>query len=141
MDAELMQEIHAFIKDIGGVSELECTEAVKFLNRFAANYKVEVNSRWWWESLGRTSTVIQYGDDDGLEIIKNYIDGSSIVYFVVTDDEFYPWPVFKGPLYRFMELISEQRIFEYFLVDIEEEWCIFDTHHNSLIMAGDIGKD
>ena len=141
MDAELMNEIRSFSENVGTIAELDSSQARELISRIAAVYVVDGNKRWWWDSLSRPSKTIEYGDDDGLEIISKNVDGDSTIFFVVTDDEFAPWPIFKGPLDSILELISEQRYFEYILVGVDESWCIFDTHHNSLVVVGDVEKN
>ena len=79
-----------------------------------------------------------YGEADGLDVIRNNLGSAGNVSLVVTDDEYEPWPVFQGPLSEILALLAEQRFFEFILVSENMNWCIFDTHHNSLVLAGEI---
>lgn len=138
MDLELLEEIRSFTKKKRLVKELDSSQTTTLTNGVASSFVANSNKRWWWESLSCPNKTVDYGDEDGLEIIGRNLAGDSTVYLVVTDDEFAPWPVFSGPLDCVLEIISELRYFEYFLVSEDSSWCIFDTHHNSLVIVGDI---
>ena len=57
------------------------------------------------------------------------------MFLLVTDDEHEPWPVLEGRLEELLTLIGEQRYFEYILVSRNKKLCVFDTHHNTLVLA------
>jgi hypothetical protein len=51
--------------------------------------------------------------------------------------EHWPMPVTaRGTRLRFLS--SETPIFEFALTDPEVRWLILDTHHNNLVLAGDL---
>lgn len=54
----------------------------------------------------------------------------------VTDDEPPPWPCVVAPIPVLVDMLREQRFFEYFIVDPRFQWVIFDTHHNALVGFG-----
>ena len=136
MDFELMSGIRLSAESSGNVIELDDGQAKDLLNRISDAFVINKNNLWWWQSLRYISKKIDYGNDDGLEIINKITHGSDLVYLIITDDEFPPWPVFKGVIGNILDTISEQRYFEYFLVAEDESWCIFDNHHNSIILTG-----
>ena len=141
MDVELMDSIRLFSKKKNAIKELDVERSRDLLGFFSEVFVSDSGRRWWWEALRCDAKTIEYGDDDGLEIIKKILTGVDSVFFVVTDDEFPPWSVFKGRLDDVLELISEQRYFEYFLFREGMDWCVFDTHHNSLVVAGVLNQN
>lgn len=140
MDTELIDNIRFFLKNMETIAELDKDKSHKLITKASRKFVSDPMKRWWWESLSCDSKTVEYSDDDGLEIIKMNLKGDNSVFLVVTDDEFTPWPVFQGNLDEILELISEQRYFEYFLIGETEDWLIFDNHHNVLVVVGSISK-
>lgn len=139
MDFELVNEIRHTMSAGVKLKELsrDCSQQV--LSKVAEIYVRNCESVWWWDDLKEAPLTVGYGDKDGLALLKEIIrEPSTSVFLVVTDDAPNPWPVFHGELDTVIEVISEQRLFEYFLVAEGYSWVIFDTHHNSLVITGTI---
>lgn len=51
----------------------------------------------------------------------------------ITDDSQPPWICIRGEKDLLIELLREHRFFEYFVVDMEAKWIIFDTHHDVIM--------
>jgi len=94
--------------------------------------------QWWWQNINGESVTIEYGEHDGLSVIQDLITNSEPVYFIPTDDECPPWPIFLGNRDKIVELVRELRYFEFILTDKNITWAVFDTHHNSIVVVGDL---
>ena len=139
MDTELINEIRDFTKKINGFNELNKDGTAKAINMVAEKYIKNRTNTWWWEDLTQKSITIEYGDSDGLSLLKEIVDDDTAsVKLFITDDEPEPWPVFEGEFKAIIDTISEQRFFEYYITANDYSWVIFDTHHNSLIVLGDL---
>lgn len=141
MDTELVNEIRGLTKKINGFIELNKGDSIKAINMVAEKYIKNRANTWWWEELAQNSITLNYEDDDGLFLLKNVVgNDNTLVKLFITDDEPEPWPVFQGEIKMITDIISEQRFFEYFITANDFSWLIFDTHHNSLIVLGDLFK-
>ena len=139
MDTELISEIRIWIDKVKNFRELNKSEAFNAVEAVAKKYIGNRNQTWWWESLKHKSVTIKYDDSDGLMLLEKIVGNDNAeVIFVVTDDEPEPWAVFQGNFRSIIQVISEQRFFEYFITDQNYSWLIFDTHHNSLVVIGDL---
>ncbi len=136
MDTEIVKSIRNYIRRIPQVRELDFDEALQAVESVAEKYIENRKSVWWWESVKCETTCLDYGDNDGLSLIKEVVGEDCIVLLFVTDDEPEPWPVFEGSIGGVIDIFSEQPFFEYFLTGRDFSWIIFDTHHNSLIISG-----
>ncbi len=138
MSNELKTAIRAVANEVPTVKELTALEASRLTDRVAQEFVADPNRIWWWEALKVPSRTLNYGEEAGLEKIASMLDPASVVTMLVTDDNPPPWPAFKGPLSEILHVIGEQWFFEYLLVGEAGDWCIFDTHHNSLVIAGSL---
>jgi hypothetical protein len=139
MNPYLIENIHATLESLPMVSELQENEAQVIVERFASLYVSNAKMRWWWEALKVRDKSLRYDSyQHWLEIMESLCPEWESAYLVVTDDEFPPWPVLKGPFSDLLELIGDQFGFEYFITGIDYSWCVFDNHHDYLIMSGDV---
>ncbi len=136
MDKELLSDIRSWQRKLPEITELGQEESQLIIDYVAQNFVSDRRKLWWWDSLSIKSNTIDYGDGDALEILKSNLEPTDVVYLIVTDDEHEPWPVFKGRLEQLLVLVGEQRYFEFIIVDKRRGFCVFDTHHNTLVYAG-----
>ncbi|MET1082978.1 MAG: hypothetical protein ABWY12_08025, partial [Burkholderiales bacterium] len=92
-----------------------------------------------WASLAQGSERLPYADPAvGAELLRARIEGQPLVNLIVTDDEPEPLGVIAGPAEAIVDLLGKTPIFEFALTDPELRWLILDTHHNVLVLAGDV---
>ena len=134
-----MKEIREAVASSQDVYELENAEALAFVDAVAKSFIADADKTWWWDSIKQKSLTISYGNDDCSELLNKLIKNKRAeVLLIVTDEESRPWPVFRGAFSDVSKIISEQRFFEYFITNRECTWLIFDTHHNSLVLTGEM---
>ncbi len=139
MDKELLDDVRGCSNKYYDFIELTSCQSLNTGNLVADKFIKNRNNVWWWEDLTQDSVTIPYGDNDGLSVIKQIVcDNTIIVNFFITDDEPEPWPIFQGSLETVINVVSEQRYFEFFITPLDLSWLIFDTHHNSLIISGEL---
>lgn len=136
IDQELIEDIRHTFLELTTLHELDPEEVESLAEKIANKFIIDRSKIWWWESLTSNSFVIEYGEEDGLKILENLISNDQPVFLFVTDDEPEPWNVFIGNFGCILDVLKNQRFFEYFIVSEEIEWVVFDTHHNSLFIAG-----
>ena len=136
IDQELIEDIHRASVGLATFHELNLVDSENIIAKISKKYISDTSKVWWWESLESDSFTIEYGEEDGLKILENLISNDQTVFLFVTDDEPEPWNIFKGDFSEVLNVLKEQRFFEYFIVSEEIEWIVFDTHHNSLVIAG-----
>lgn len=140
MGAELVAAMRADARDLPSITELSVEDAADYLRALIATYVQDPNRVWLWESLKPPHKEFCYGDGNGLQLVCDLIRGNPRVCLMVTDDESPPWPAFEGSLQQIVELIGRQHFFEYALVDPKLDWVLFDTHHNSIVVAGSLAS-
>jgi hypothetical protein len=118
------------------ISEIHADDASLVLELIQDTFIEPLAGQWWWEPLRGESVVIHYGDNDGLSVVLDLIGKSESVFLIPTDDESPPWPVFVGNIDKIIDLLRNLRFFEYFLMDKNGIWAVFDTHDNSLVVIG-----
>ncbi|MDB5806243.1 MAG: hypothetical protein JWN73_3565 [Betaproteobacteria bacterium] len=126
-----------------GVLELHADVAGGVAAAVASAFVEDASKVWWWDSLHSQTLTINYGERDVFAELRKLIKQDERVRLFVTDDEPPPWPAFEGLREEIFFLIGEQSYFEFFLVPanaIEPAWVIFDTHHDQLIVAGQIAN-
>lgn len=136
VDEELLSDIRSWRQKLPGITELARGPSQAIIDYVALNFVSDRRKLWWWENLSVVSKSIEYREEDSLEIIRGILSPDDVVFLLVTDDEHEPWPVMEGRLEELLILIGEQRYFEFVLVNRDKEWCVFDTHCNTLVIAG-----
>lgn len=136
MNDGLIYELKKTSESFSTVAMLNEREAKELILDISNRYVTDINKIWWWESLSTECERIEYGDSDGLKIIREKFTEDPVVLLFVSDDNPQPWPVFRGVLSEILELIGEVHFFEYILADQNLNWLIFDTHHNTLVITG-----
>lgn len=138
MDSALTKELREKLGSLSSIHELNQEGAISLLNEIATQYVADRACVWWWDGLLEKPVVVDYGEDLGWDRIVKLVrpTKSQQVYLVATDDDPEPWAVYKGNLLDLVSLLEDMWRFEYIIVDVELSWLIFDTHHNSLVVAG-----
>ena len=138
-DSDLLLSIRATAIHIYGVCEYDQVKASQATARLVSRYFREPIGCWAWESTAFEPVEIAYGTADGLSIITKFVgDLWSEALLFVTDEQFPPWPIFKGKLIELIEIIRQQNYFEFILTDIDQSSIVIDTHHNDLLIGGAI---
>jgi len=141
VDRDLIDAIRETIAKVSGLSQLSDPQAVKLLDALAKRNVADPTQIWWWTNLTVDHETIPYGERDGLDEVARLVPPQTIALMVVTDDEPRPWPVFSGVISDLLAALREVRFCEYFLIDPDFKWLVFDTHHNALVVVGSlIGK-
>ncbi len=96
---------------------------------------------WWWENAPGVKLLDNYSEADGIAALRAALAcQESEVTLVITDDDFPPWNAIRGDLDIICYCLEELPFFEYFLVDESRSWVLFDTHHNELLIHGDLSE-
>ncbi len=135
---ELLGEIRALLPVHMGVRELSGSESAEFEVSVQRRFVQDSDALYWWDSLRTESVSLDYGDADGLAWLGKLIPSGQDVRLFVTDDEPGPWPAFAGEFGALKRLVDELHYFEFFFVGENRDWVIFDTHHNTLVVTGNL---
>lgn len=138
--ADLLQELRSSLPQFPSLRELDAQTADELVERIAGRYISDPDMIWWWGSLSKPSTTIDYGEAVSLDIIRRLLPGDADALLIVTDDVAPPWPVFAGKLKSLLEYLGEQAHLEYILTDPDLSWLLFDTHHNTLVLLGSLAQ-
>ncbi len=119
------------------ITELSYQSASEACKELAARFLGDSPSRWWWDSLKSDPVIVPYNDEEVFDLLQRILPSSEIL-FIPTDDEEGQWPVYTGSVSAVINMVMELQFFEYFIADKGYNWVVFDTHHNSLVIAGDL---
>ncbi len=134
MDQELITSLSAEAAKFEAVVELDHESANELIDNLKNHYIKNDSALLWWESLKHPAKVIAYGDGDGLALMKSQM-ACVKVFLLVTDESPPPWKVFFGETADLIEMIAEQRFFEYCLASEDRSRLAFDTHHNEIVVC------
>lgn len=140
MDDELFESIHAYAKMRQDLRVLDEQESESIRSRVESAFGVPNGSKWPWERLSAPRTVQDYGEANPFREILRRVGGATRICIFITDDESPPWMAIEGSAELIVQMVGEQRFFEYFLVPCASgcpKWAIFDNHHNQLVFVGD----
>lgn len=136
-DNELITRIESYIKSKNfDCYLLEVNQAKEIIENLAKVYHFDLSKRYLWEDV-YSKQRISYDNETEVwtrlltQLLLNF---ESKTYLVVTDDEFYPWAVFECQKEKIVEVIREQRHFEFFIFDKSMRFILFDTHDNELLL-------
>ena len=138
LDAELIAEVRSTVRDFPDVRELPQHEASEVIHEAGKRHIVDVDRVWWWTSLRGECPSLSHEGSDGLEVLGSLLPLDAIAYLVITDDEPPPWLVLRGRSSELLAVLRDLRFCEYFIVSSEYDWIVFDTHDNTLVVAGDL---
>ena len=138
MDSELIRELTNFAAERPAVSVLAQNEADELRLRVANRFGFKDGQVWWWDNLPHGVRSLSYAAEAGglSQLARMLPETGAPLFLFVTDDEPPPWPCIVGPGPALAEMLGSQRFFEYFIVNGDAEWILFDTHHNALLSLG-----
>lgn len=136
IDEGLVAELSAICAADPRLVYLSAEATDDLLARVAARFRVDTSRLWWWEGIPNARSV-PYAEGQGLsELARLVVDPDGDLTLVVTGDEPPPWLGIAGPLPALLQLLNETPHFEFFVVDNELNWIVFDTHHDELVVSG-----
>ena len=139
LDSTLVQEVRAIVDKHEGLVMLGSLEAESVVTKVADKFVDDLDQVWWWTSLKEEAITLPCEEDIDFALLKEVLkDATAEVLLVVTDDEPRPWLVFGGQFEAIVSVLSELRFFEFFITNRDCDWLIFETHHNALVVAGDL---
>ena len=118
---------------------LDDAAAHDLIERVKQRFIADTPSNWWWESLRGESEWLHYEDvAGGLKLLRTRIEGEPTLNLLVTDEQPEPLGVVAGTGQALLHLLAETPIFEFAITDPDTRWLILDTHHNDLVLVGDV---
>ena len=135
IDPDLLADVEDVAGKVG-VTELSAADAERIARSAQAAFVTAPEATWWWTSLRAPAISVRYGDEDGVALLLRLLPADTTVLFVVTDDEHAPWPAFEGALRDVATMLREVRPFEFWIAPRDWSWIVFDTHENTLVVAG-----
>lgn len=137
MDQELLESIRSYVAACPGLRALTTDESERLRLLVCSRFAIDGETCWPWESVSGRALTLVYPDGAGLDLLKWTLPPTAdLLYLFVTDDELPPWGCVVGKLTELIEMLNEQHLFEFFIVDSGLTWIVFDTHHNTLVSYG-----
>lgn len=136
MDLELFQTITAHASTSPEIRVLDTEEAEQLSHLVAERFGFPLDRIWWWEVLPDDAVAVPYEGQQGLDRLLEVLPYQKELLLFVTDDMLPPWPCVSGTSMALVNMLRELRFFEYFVVDSELKWIVFDNHHNVLFALG-----
>lgn len=141
ISADLEASVRDYVRRHEALELVLPTTLEELTETVAEAFVQDRDSLWWWDALAVRSASDSYGENDGLARVQDMLNGlAGRLFVVVTDDERPPWLGVRGKLQPLLMMLREHHFFEYFIVDESVSWILFDTHHNTLVLAGDLNK-
>ena len=139
IDPNLFKEIREIVACHQDLRELDSSEAESIVGKIVEKFVEDVNQVWWWRSLKRESVTLPYDEADCFGLLTRLLGSETTeVFLIVTDDEPQPWLMFSGQFESIRTVLTELRFFEFFITNQDCSWLVFDTHHNALVVVGNL---
>lgn len=116
---------------------LSNAESSTLVTELAKKFMFDIDRLFVWDTL----TAVDWTDySNGIEIwnvsLSKFLDKfQKEIFIVITDENFFPWPIFKCCKTDLIKILENVRFFEYFLFDSLQKQILFDTHDNSLMLC------
>jgi hypothetical protein len=138
MDHELAKSLRTYCAAHSKLAILEIEETNSLRVTIARRFGFELEQIWWWEHVPREHVCVSYTNQDGLDFLASTLSATTDpLLLFVTDDNPAPWMCISGDGNSLIEMLREQRFFEYFIVNRDLGWVLFDTHQNAMMLVGD----
>lgn len=139
MDRELLVSLCAAAERMSDVKPVDNRESERIIKDVASKHISDPDVILWWTALRKQPYVVYYEENKEIQILNQIIEHNLSIELIVTDeDDPRSGAAFRGKFDQIMEVVNEQRYFEYFLTPPDHSWLVFDTHHNELIFCGSI---
>ncbi len=136
---DLRNSLHAYVRQRSDLDILDEAAVARVTEAVATAFVADRECTWWWQALSAPAETQAYGTDDGLARVRALHESKHGDFtLVVTDDEAPPWEGVRGSLDGLIGMLREHPYFEYFVVDDSVSWVVFDTHHDCLVIVGDV---
>jgi hypothetical protein len=135
MNTDLLEEIVTVLKhNKYNFVSLEADIGNELIKRLANKFFLDLNQKWLWdtENVNFVEEIIE--NDKSESIQQQLVFFHDEIYVVITDDEFFPWPVLKLSKNILVTVLNEVQFFEFFIFDDEMNCILFDNHHSELII-------
>ena len=130
------------IRDFINSNRIKCQDvpepdAKKLIESLRDIYQFDLMNKYIWEDLVFKEFVDYSNDNHYWESLARMVEDNfnNELYFVLTDDEFYPWPVFYCEKESVFLIIKEHAYFEFFIFDRSMNHLLFDNHQNRLLLC------
>lgn len=134
--SEAWPEVVAEAENRPNVTLLDCDELCRFSSRLVETFVADSDTVWWWSRLKAPATTVQYGDQDGIALPESLVPRQSTVILVVLDEAAEPQGAVRATIEDVAAMLRASPGFEFAITDPNLTWAIFDTHENSLVLAG-----
>lgn len=138
MDHQLLIDFDTEAMSFSSVIRLSDLEIQEIQNLICYRFGIDLDNVWCWENMAHIDTIIEYGNENGLNKIKLLFNTNPVVKLVVTDEDTPPWFGFKGKVFDLLEVVNKLRYFEFFIVNEDCNIIVFDTHQNALVLSRNI---
>jgi hypothetical protein len=107
------------------------------IEKLSKKFSFDLSNRYLWENLSIKESYVYTNENSEWEILFSKLlqKFEDIIFLVITDDDFYPWPIFECKKHLIVKILNEQQYFEFFIFDNLMKILLFDTHENELIIA------
>jgi len=106
------------------------------IEKIALVFDLDRNRSLIWETVKGQMELKEYGENSEVwekQLMECLLSFRGEVFLVITNEEFYPWPILRCRKEDLAVIIADQFFFEYFIFDAEMHKIVFDTHHNTLL--------
>jgi hypothetical protein len=139
MDKLLIDDIITLINEKNIDSHSIPEEHAKILiEKLSKKFSFDLSKRYLWDDIS-VKEIYTYNNNENSdweilfsELLQKFEDR---IYLVITDDDFFPWPIFECKRDLVTQILKEQQYFEFFIFDNLMKIILFDTHENELIIG------
>ena len=137
MRGTLLDSLRNIAKKMPSVVEYK-SDSTALCEELCTKYFAKRDAVWPWSEMRATYRTISYAERDVFGLLETWFKADESALLYVSDEKPAPWPVFEGKAHDLLGLVKEQPFFEYILTPVSQDGMVFDTHHNTLVVAGSL---
>jgi len=107
----------------------------RLAEKFLVKGKQSLERIWLWDSI--KEPMSSYQSDNILEDLNLLLERGDQYWFIASDEDGKYW-VLKGTGKAIVELLSESRLFEYYIAEKDLKWLMCENHHGVVVLKGTI---
>jgi hypothetical protein len=137
MEKKLAKSISNFVKSSNlDCYEVQTTDAINLIENLAYTFCFDLSKRYLWEGALVKERNSYKNDNTYWEMLSSLLfpNFGNRVYLVITDDDFFPWPVFDCKKEAVADILKVHQYFEFFIFDKSMQKILFDIHDNEILL-------
>jgi hypothetical protein len=137
--SEEWKSVQSAASRMPSVDTLQAEQLQGAAQMVTSKFLVDSSSSWWWTKLKASPRVVAYsGGEEFFPMLRRLVPEVTQAILLVMNESGPPVGAIQGAFGDLVSVIEDSMFFEFIITPPSGDWAIFDTHHNELLIAGEI---